>query len=194
MNKRKSLTFKDILQEQYALQKILYWFFSYPYKEISLRDLCAEVEITKTTANRLVTQLVHDGFLQVDVLGRTWRIKANQEHYYFRTVKIPYNLMQIYQSNIIEEVLRMIPGAKAVILFGSYRKGDDTEQSDIDIAVEVLGEKELKIEKLGVIAHLGYRINVPVNVHVFSRKKIDLNLFANIANGIVLHGFLEVHA
>ena len=40
--------------------------------------------------------------------------------------------------------------------------------------------------------NIGYRKNVPVNVHVFSRNKIDLNLFANIANGIILEGFLEV--
>ena len=39
---------------------------------------------------------------------------------------------------------------------------------------------------------LGYRKNIKVNLHVFSRKHIDLNVFANIANGIVLNGFLEV--
>ena len=39
---------------------------------------------------------------------------------------------------------------------------------------------------------LGFRTNVKVNLHIFSRNKIDLNLFANIANGIILSGFLEV--
>jgi predicted nucleotidyltransferase len=78
------------------------------------------------------------------------------------------------------------------MLFGSYRRGDDTEKSDIDIAVEILEDKELQIFELGKIAEFGYRENVPVNLHVFSRKKIDLNLFSNIANGFVLEGFLEV--
>ena len=40
---------------------------------------------------------------------------------------------------------------------------------------------------------LGFRKNVKVNIHIFSRNKIDLNLFTNIANGIVLDGLLEVH-
>ena len=46
--------------------------------------------------------------------------------------------------------------------------------------------------RLGIVEQLGYRKKVNVNLHVFSRNKIDLNLFVNIANGIVLDGFLEV--
>ena len=66
------------------------------------------------------------------------------------------------------------------------------EESDLDIAVEITGNHDLQVIQLGVLQQLGYRSNVPVNLHVFSRNKIDLNLFANIANGIVLAGFLEV--
>ena len=98
----------------------------------------------------------------------------------------------IYQSGILEAIYKKIPNPRAVILFGSYRKGDDTEQSDIDIAVEVLGNEEMRIEKLGNVEELGFRKNVKVNLHIFSRNKVDLNLFANIANGIALSGFLEV--
>ncbi|MAF35906.1 hypothetical protein CL622_02190, partial [archaeon] len=66
------------------------------------------------------------------------------------------------------------------------------ESSDIDIAIEVVGNKELQIKELTTISKLGYRKNVVVNAHIFSRSKIDKNVFANIANGIVLQGFLEV--
>ena len=44
-----------------------------------------------------------------------------------------------------------------------------------------------------IIKEFGYRKDVPVNLHIFSRNKVDLNLFANISNGIILDGFLEVH-
>ena len=77
-------------------------------------------------------------------------------------------------------------------MFGSYRWGTDVEESDIDIAVEVIDNKDMQIIQLGIIEQLGYKKKVPVNLHVFSRNKIDLNLFANIANGIILEGFLEV--
>jgi predicted nucleotidyltransferase len=99
----------------------------------------------------------------------------------------------LYEGKLIYEIYNLVGNPKAIVLFGSYRKGDDTENSDIDIAIEVLGEKGLKIVNFGNIEQLGYRKNINLNLHIFSRNKIDLNLFSNIANGIVLDGFLEVN-
>ena len=71
--------------------------------------------------------------------------------------------------------------------------GHRQRESDIDIAVEVLDNKDMRIEELGTIGRLSFRKNVKVNLHIFSRNKVDLNLFTNIANGILLDGLLEVH-
>lgn len=175
-----------------AYNKALLWFFSYPNKEISLSDLSENLEISKTTANRVVNRLAEEGFLKLEVLGRIWRISVNKGHIFNYSKKIGFNLLMIYESNIIEEVHKMIPNPKAIVLFGSYRKGDDTEESDIDIAVEVVDDKELRILETKFRPNIGYREEVPLRIHVFSRNKIDLNLFSNMANGIVLEGFLEV--
>ena len=110
----------------------------------------------------------------------------------FTTRKIAENLRLVYESGVLEEINKHYPQALAVVLFGSYRKGDDVRESDLDLAVEVLGNEELQIIELGIITKLGYRENVKVNVHVFTRNKIDLNLFTNVANGILLQGLLEV--
>jgi len=79
-----------------------------------------------------------------------------------------------------------------IILFGSVARKEATEKSDIDLAVETLDNKGLRIQELGVLPRLGYRKGVKVILHIFSRNQVDLNLFSNIANGIVLEGFLEV--
>ncbi len=175
-----------------AYRKCLSWFFAFPNKEMSLNDLSASIKISKTTAKSIVNRLVNEGFLKIQELGKLWRISCNFEHIYNKTLKITSNLERIYLSEILTETYKIIPNAKAIILFGSYRKGDDNENSDIDIAVEISGNEKLKIIQLGIISELGYRKNVPVNLYVFSRNKIDTNLFANISNGIVLDGFLEV--
>lgn len=98
----------------------------------------------------------------------------------------------VYESRLLDQINKNHPNSLAVVLFGSYRKGDDIPESDLDIAVEILGGEPIKVMELGVISQFGYRQNVKVNLHVFSRNKIDLNVFSNIANGIVLQGFLEV--
>lgn len=182
----------DIRELKEAYPKVLLWFFAYPTREIGLNDLSETLKISKTTAHKIVGQLVKEGFLKKEVLGKIWRISCNQDHVYNYSKKIAYHLMLIYESGLIKKVKKIIQNPRAIILFGSYRKGDDTEKSDIDLAVEVLGNEDLKIENIGVIKKFGYRYTVPVNLYIFSRNKIDLNLFANIANGIVLEGFLEV--
>ncbi len=170
---------------------VLHWFFAYPEVKISLTALSKELKISKKTASRVVTDLAKENFLMIEPIGKSWRIHCNIQHPYNRIYKIGQNLSLVYSSGIIEEIYRLIGNPKAIILFGSYRKGDDIGTSDLDIAVEVLGNEDMRIINLGTIAQLGFRKNVQVNLHVFSRNKIDLNLFANIANGIVLDGFLE---
>jgi len=175
-----------------AYNKIVYWFFSFPNQTIGLNDIAYKLKISKTTANRIITRLIKERFLKKETIGKTWRISCNSDHRYNKYKKIGYNLELINKSGILEIISKKFKNSQAIILFGSYRKGDDNEKSDIDIAVEVLGNENLKITNLMKFKEFGYRKNIEVNVHVFSRNKIDNNLFSNIANGIVLEGFLEV--
>jgi predicted nucleotidyltransferase len=181
-----------IMELNEASHKIQWWFFSYPDREFGLNDLTEALKISKTTANRVVHQLVDEGFLNLEVIGNIWRISCNKDHLYNYSRKISYNLSMVYESAIMGLIREIVPNSRVIILFGSYRKGDDNENSDIDIAVEVLDNKDLRIENLGILPEFGFRKNVQVTLHIFSRNKIDLNLFANIANGIVLEGLLEV--
>ena len=175
-------------------EKVLYWFFSFPTAEMGLSDLASVLKISKLTASIVVRRLVKEEFLRLKVYGKAWSITSNVNHPAYALRKIPYTLNavnEIYYRVLRKEILNKVGYAKSIILFGSYRKGDDTEKSDLDIAVEVSEDKQMRIVHLGNI-NIGYRKNVPVNLYIFNRNKIDLNLFANIANGIVLEGFLEV--
>lgn len=188
----KKLKNVDIMELNEAYLKTMHWFFSFPNLPISLTDLAKETEVSKKTASQVVEILIQEKFLKKEVIGKSWRITCEPSHLYNLSRKVPYNLTLLYESGIISKIYEMVGNPRAIILFGSYRKGDDTEKSDIDIAVEILGNDELNIHKLGEFQKLGYRKNVPVNLHIFSRNKIDLNFFTNIANGIVLEGLLEV--
>ena len=180
------------LETNEAYQKALAWFFSFPTLKIGLSDFAKKVNISKTTANKIVTRLAKEDFLTKEVIGKSWQMYCNQKNIYNFSKKIGYNLAMIYESNLINMIKQAIPQARAIVLFGSYRKGDDTEDSDIDIAVEILGNENLKIIELGQFPLFGLRKEVKLNAHLFCRNKIDINLFNNIANGIVLDGFLEV--
>ena len=177
-----------------AYNKVVEWFFSFPNREFSLNELSIALKIAKTTAKRVVNRLIDEGFLTRTIYGKVWIIKCNPQSDFNYTRKIAFNLGMVYEAylgGIREDILEIVPNPRAIILFGSYRKGDDTEDSDIDIAVEVLDPKKAGIIELGHIAGFGYRKDVTVSLHIFTRKDVDVNLFSNIANGIVLSGFLE---
>jgi len=191
MLKKNKLEGISIPEKERAYEKILAWFFAYPSKEFSLNELCRALDISKKSTNEIILQLEKDGFIHKEVVGKLWRIRANPKHIYFITKKIPQNIMHVYEGGIIEWINSNIPNAKAVILFGSYRWGEDIEGSDLDIAVEILGNEQPKIINL-TMEKLGYKENVKINLFIFSRNYVDLNVFSNIANGITLQGFLEV--
>ncbi|MDP1695863.1 MAG: nucleotidyltransferase domain-containing protein [archaeon] len=183
----------DLLELSETYRRVLYYFFSFPQQSIGLNDLSENIGSSKTSTKIAVMKLIEEEFIVKEEVGKAWRISANQKHDFMITRKIPFNLQSIYEVRIIEAVYNRVPNARAIILFGSYRWGTDNEKSDIDIAVEILDNKEMQIENLGVVESLGFRKNIKVNLHIFSRNKIDLNLFTNIANGILLDGILEVH-
>lgn len=176
-----------------SYRKVLHYFFSFPGQPISLNDLSKNLGSSKNAVRAAVLRLIDEGFLNREIVGNAWRLSVSQKHRFMATRKIPYNLGLVYESGIVDMIYKKVPEAHAIILFGSYRWGTDNEISDIDIAVEILGNKSMEIKELATIDSLGLRKNVKVNIHVFSRAKIDLNLFTNIANGILLDGLLEVH-
>ena len=180
-----------------AYEKCLVYFYAFPRRTIGLTDLSTSIKASKTATKQAVEGLIRQEFLTRDVAGKTWVLSVNQKHqdyskFIFLRKKVLYHIDKIYESGIMEAVYKSVPQARAIILFGSYRWGDDTEESDIDIAVEVLDNNEMQVVKLGIVEQLGHRKDVPVNLHIFNRNKIDLNLFSNIANGFILDGFLEV--
>src|SRR3989344_3509592 len=91
-----------------AYQKMLIWFFCFPDKEFSLNEISNSLNISKTTANKVIKELKNEGFLNVEVLGRIWRISANISHFYNFSRKVSYNLMMLYGSNIIEEIKKSV--------------------------------------------------------------------------------------
>src|SRR3989338_8620311 len=188
MKQNKALKDVTVPELERTLDKCLVWFYARPTTKIGLTELAKSINSSKTATKQVIESLIKGQFLIREIIGKAWLLSPNQKHQFFITKKIPYNLNLVYEAGIIEAVYKAVAAARAIILFGSYRWGTDREESDIDIAVEVVDNHDLEIVRLGIIEQLGYRRNVPVNLHIFSRNKIDLNLFANIANGIILDG------
>jgi predicted nucleotidyltransferase len=188
-----------------AKQKVLEHLFRFPDKEFSLSDLAKDAGVSKSNIGVILKEFHDFDIIKIIQLSKIWRIKANQQNWFFLRSKMVFNLNFIYQSGLVEFLNEFYKNPKAIILFGSFRRGDDITSSDIDIAIEVDEECEsavldfvnvLKAEKKDKEAELVNSIEKEIKrkfqLFIFNRKNVDLHVFNNIANGIVLYGFLEV--
>lgn len=75
-----------------------------------------------------------------------------------------------------------------LIVFGSYSKGEDTEESDIDLYLETSSKKEINLEVFEKKLKRNISIIRQRNINELKNKE----LANNILNGIVLNGYLEV--
>jgi len=121
---------------QTGKERILQVLFSFPDKEFSLSDLAKEAKVAKANVGEILDELQGLEIIEITKLSSIWRIKANQKSWSFIRAKIVYNLNFVYQSGLVEFLDEQFKNPKAIILFGSFRKGEDISDSDIDIAIE----------------------------------------------------------
>lgn len=180
------------LYKETAERKISEILFRYPEKEFSLSDLARKAGVAKANIGDILDTFQEAGLITIEKLSKIWRIKANQKNLVYTRGKIISNLAEIYNSGLVEFLSDYFRNPKAIVLFGSFRKGDDLSNSDIDIAIESDDVKGYKITGLRELSEFEKIFGRKIQIHLFNRENIDLNVFNNIANGIVLWGFLEV--
>lgn len=96
-------------------------------------------------------------------------------------LKRAHNLALLTSSGLLKHLKEKQPGV-TIILFGSFADGQDTKNSDIDLAF--IGEKIL-LDLRPYEALLNRKIHVS---HYDELRKINGHLRDNILNGITLHG------
>ncbi len=192
MNIPRSIKGYQALLVATAVQKVMEVFYFYPEKEFSLSDLAKEAGVQKSNLGGIIASLEKEELVSVEKLSKIWRIKANRASWRFAKSKIVYNLNFIYQSGLVEYLNTVYNHPKSIVLFGSFRKGEDLSNSDIDIAIENDSFKEYKSHGLRGLSEFEKAIGRNIQIHEFNRNLIELDLFNNISNGILLMGFLEV--
>ena len=177
---------------QSSTQRVLEALFRYPEQEFSLSDLAKEARVAKPHIGKILAELERLEFITITKLSKIWRIKANQRNEKFIQSKMVYNLNFIHQSGLVEFLTEHFGNPKAIVLFGSFRKGEDFSASDIDIAIEADETEEYRTIRLELLIDFERVTGRKIQIHIFNRKKVNRHVFNNIANGIVLAGFLEV--
>src|SRR3989344_4393549 len=119
-------------------------FFISPVKEHYLMDISRKIKLAHTSVKKNLKKLLKSGLITESAEKKGRRIfpiyRANIDSKIYKKQKIIYNLQSILDSGLIDFIEKeLMP--KSIVLFGSYQRGEDTENSDIDLFIECTEEK-----------------------------------------------------
>ena len=151
-----------------------------------MREISRMTKITHPSMINHLNCLIKEGLIIKEKKGIYPTYKANRDDELFKLYKRLDIMLRIKQTGLADYIYDSCH-PDVVILFGSGSKGEDIEDSDIDIFVECAREKALNVRKYEVA--LGHRIEL------FTKQKITLlpkRLLNNVVNGVKLKGYFTI--
>ena len=168
--------------EKSTVQKVLAAFFEQPSAKFHLRELSRILGLSMPTIISTTDTLSQEGLIN-KIKGKVLtQVAANRENAIFTQSKRVDNLERIYGSGILEYLSALYNRPKLIILFGSYSRGEDIEESDIDIAIVTTRRPHLDLSKYEK------KLKRKISIHELALENLSGDFKANLANGIVLEG------
>ena len=155
-------------------------------EKLSQREVAKTLEVSPTAITNSVPKLLEFQLLKLEKVRNINLITFNRDEQKAIELKRVENLKNIYLSQLVDYLRQELPGG-TILLFGIYAKGEDTNTSDIDLAVIERKDKLLDLQKYEK------KLNRKINVNFYtSWKAIPKHLKNNILNGILLQGSVEL--
>ncbi|OGX02023.1 MAG: hypothetical protein A2062_05015 [Omnitrophica WOR_2 bacterium GWA2_44_7] len=167
--------------EKNNTDKLLEVFFDSPGREFHIRELSRITKISAPTILLAVEALEKRGFLTTHKKGNLKIVKASSTIAFCRSKRVR-NMEKLYQSGLIEYLVDEYESPKAIVLFGSFSRGDDIEASDIDIAILTVTHKELDLK------FFEKNLARKISIHEVDVKKVSREFYNNLINGIIMEG------
>lgn len=163
------------------------YFFVNPSAKLRVRQIERELKIPLPSVLRYVKELESEDILSTLNLGNVVFYTANRSSNKYLLEKKLFNIFSIYNSGFIDFIMKELSNPP-VIVFGSYAKGEDLENSDIDLYIETQSNRDLRLENFEQILKRKIQIFKYQNIH----KVKNPYLANNIINGVILNGLVEV--
>jgi predicted nucleotidyltransferase len=172
-----------------SILKVANVFFIEPSLQHYLKEISKKANLSHTSTKTHLLELKRLNIIEEHIEKKGKRnfpiFRANINNPDYRKYKQINNLYQLHESKLIEFISdSLMP--KSIVLFGSYLRGEDIEDSDIDLFVECKKETILisKYEKI---------LNRKIQLHFKDNfNKFPLELKNNIINGLTIKGNLEL--
>lgn len=165
--------------------RVIALFFANPEKTFHIRQIAKLTHLSAPGVMKIVHRLKRAGLLLSEKGKVVRNIRASKSDRFVR-LKRCWNIEQLFESGFIDALRDVYEEPEAIVLFGSFAKGEDTSISDVDIAV--IAPKEAKLSKVKFEHYLKRKINI----YTINMKRAEPDFVNSLANGLVIYGFLKV--
>lgn len=166
--------------------KIKEYFFTTPTTKLRVRHIEKTLKLPLPSVIRYCKELETEGILKIINTGNVVFYTADRANERFLLEKKLFNIKQLHTSGLVN-YLKTELHTPTIIVFGSYSKGEDVEDSDIDLYLETT-KKEIDLSKFEKLL----KRHIQMFIHKNIQEVKNPHLANNILNGIVLNGFVEV--
>jgi predicted nucleotidyltransferase len=167
--------------------KILKLFFDGPGERLHVREVARRAGLSPPGAMKILKYLKSEDLVIDEPNNVVVNYQGNYDNPCFMAMKRSVNLYSLYASGMINALTEFYNTPECIVLFGSYAKGEDTGNSDIDIAIVT------DTEKMPDLQIYEKKLNREISIHLIGNlKKANAGFINSLANGIVLYGYLEV--
>jgi predicted nucleotidyltransferase len=146
---------------------ILEIFFNHPESAYYLRQISRFLNKKPGVFQRDINNLVKNGILESYYQGNNRFFKINKNHPLYKELKSIF-FKTIGIKGKLERIVKDIKGIKEAFIYGSFAKGEEQEQSDIDLCVIGTIDENSLIKKL---TELEKKIDREINYILISEKE-----------------------
>ena len=167
--------------------RIKEYFFLNPTLKLRVRQIERQVKVPLPSVIRYTKELEIEKVLKSSQIANITTYSSDRTSKQFLLDKKLFNIERLFSSGLIGFLVEQLSNP-ALVVFGSFSRGEDIEKSDIDLYVETPSRKKINLEKFEKALQRKIQIFVYNNIHDIENKE----LANNIVNGILLNGFVEV--
>jgi predicted nucleotidyltransferase len=168
-------------------KKIIDYFFINPTTKLRVRQIERLTKTALPSVVRYTKELSNENLLKVENVADVLLYSGDRSSKQFILEKKLFNIKQLFDSGLINFLIEEYHNPP-IIVFGSYSKGEDIENSDIDIYIESPKNANLDLTV--------FEKKIKRSIQIFRHRSLydikNNELANNIINGVNLNGFVEV--
>ncbi len=161
-------------------QKVLKFLAQHPTQEFLASDIKSKTHISRAGINFALQELSTQKLIEKKAKGKAY------------VYQVKAGLSTIKQLKVLDSVIKLQSlinnskdSADKIILFGSCARGEDTEDSDIDLLVVSRNKEEVR-EKLKKFRKIRVKAIIKTVSELEDLSKADPSFYAEINRGIIL--------